>query len=332
MKSFSHRHILKAEQFSKADLLYLLESAQLIHKCSEFARDEKENDWQNQIFSRNLRTALHGTILCSLFFEPSTRTRLSFESAMLRLGGQIINIVGSEFSSISKGETIADTLNMIEHYGDIAVIRHSMADSVAKMAHQSKIPMINAGDGSAEHPSQGLLDLYTIYVELPSLDNFTIAFIGDLKYSRTIHSLVTLLANFKVNIVFVSQSSLKLPLLYKQKLDEQNITYLETEDINEAREADVIYLTRMQVERHSTNNQESPEDTPYQINEEFIKNCSNPNILVMHPLPRGNELHCNVDNLKNAAYFRMAGYSVYLRMALLLLMLGKFPQELNHKD
>ncbi|EMN55964.1 aspartate carbamoyltransferase [Leptospira interrogans serovar Autumnalis str. LP101] len=265
---------------------------------------------------------LTGKLLASLFFEASTRTRLSFEAAMERLGGRVISTVGFQFSSISKGETLYDTMKMVEAYADIAVIRHPVEGSSRIAAGAVKIPVINAGDGAGQHPTQAILDLYTIISEKGTLDGLTVAFIGDLKYGRTIHSLINLLRHYKVRLFLISPPELALPESYKKALQGYFLTLEETTDIKAVWDCDVAYVTRIQEERFPDHKEYERLKDLFKINKELIL-ASKKETTVLHPLPRVNELSTDVDDLPNAAYFRQARYGVVSRMTLLCLSLGQ---------
>ncbi|AJR15533.1 aspartate carbamoyltransferase [Leptospira interrogans serovar Hebdomadis str. R499] len=265
---------------------------------------------------------LTGKLLASLFFEASTRTRLSFEAAMERLGGRVISTVGFQFSSISKGETLYDTMKMVEAYADIAVIRHPVEGSSRIAAGAVKIPVINAGDGAGQHPTQAILDLYTIISEKGTLDGLTVAFIGDLKYGRTIHSLINLLRHYKVHLFLISPPELALPESYKKALQGYSLTLEETTDIKAVWDCDVAYVTRIQEERFPDHKEYERLKDLFKVNKELIL-ASKKNTTVLHPLPRVNELSTDVDDLPNAAYFRQARYGVVSRMTLLCLSLGQ---------
>ncbi|EKO89289.1 aspartate carbamoyltransferase [Leptospira interrogans serovar Grippotyphosa str. LT2186] len=265
---------------------------------------------------------LTGKLLASLFFEASTRTRLSFEAAMERLGGRVISTVGFQFSSISKGETLYDTMKMVEAYADIAVIRHPVEGSSRIAAGAVKIPVINAGDGAGQHPTQAILDLYTIISEKGTLDGLTVAFIGDLKYGRTIHSLINLLRHYKVRLFLISPPELALPESYKKALQGYSLTLEETTDIKAVWDCDVAYVTRIQEERFPDHKEYERLKDLFKVNKELIL-ASKKETTVLHPLPRVNELSTDVDDLPNAAYFRQARYGVVSRMTLLCLSLGQ---------
>ena len=306
MYKFPHQNVLDAEQFSREDLDFIL------------ARTEVMADLQKSGKAFGL---LRGKILASLFFEASTRTRLSFESAMERLGGRVISTVGFQFSSISKGETLYDTMKMIESYADIAAIRHPVEGSSRIAAGAVKIPVINAGDGIGQHPTQALLDMYTILREKGTLEGLNVAFIGDLKYGRTIHSLIKLLKHYNIKFYLISPEELKLGSSYKKDLDKSSSVYEETEDIKALWDCDVAYVTRLQEERFPDRKEYEKLKDTYRVNKELVL-ASRKNTTIMHPLPRVNELSTDVDDLPNAAYFRQAEYGVVVRMTLLALCLG----------
>ena len=306
MYQFPHKSILDTDQFSKEDLDFIIQKTnimkQLLHSGKSFGM-------------------LNGKLLASLFFEASTRTRLSFESAMERLGGRVISTVGFQFSSISKGETLYDTMKMVEAYADITVIRHPVEGSSRIASGAVKMPVINAGDGAGQHPTQALLDMYTIKSEKGKLDGLTVGFIGDLKYGRTIHSLIKLLKFYKIHLYLISPEELTLPDSYMKEMDGYPLTFEETRDIKKIWECDVIYVTRIQEERFSDHKEYDRLKETYKVNKELIL-ASKKNTTVLHPLPRVNELSTDVDDLPNAAYFRQAEYGVIVRMTLLCLCLG----------
>ncbi|EMM98047.1 aspartate carbamoyltransferase [Leptospira interrogans serovar Zanoni str. LT2156] len=304
---YNHKNVLDTEQFSKPDLDFLIGKIRDMERLVE----------QNKAFG-----ILTGKLLASLFFEASTRTRLSFEAAMERLGGRVISTVGFQFSSISKGETLYDTMKMVEAYADIAVIRHPVEGSSRIAAGAVKIPVINAGDGAGQHPTQAILDLYTIISEKGTLDGLTVAFIGDLKYGRTIHSLINLLRHYKVRLFLISPPELALPESYKKALQGYSLTLEETTDIKAVWDCDVAYVTRIQEERFPDHKEYERLKDLFKINKELIL-ASKKETTVLHPLPRVNELSTDVDDLPNAAYFRQARYGVVSRMTLLCLSLGQ---------
>jgi aspartate carbamoyltransferase catalytic subunit len=301
--AWRRQSILSAQQFSPQDLNEILELSQIL-----------EERLQKQ---RNLQL-LDEYVLATLFFEPSTRTRLSFEAAMHRLGGRVISTVGVQFSSLAKGETLFDTLKMVESYSDICAIRHSVEGASTLAARSIKIPVINAGDGAGEHPTQGLLDLYTIhrrgYLEKP---DFSIAFVGDIRYGRTIHSLVQLLSHYKARMVFISPPELGLPDKYRKLLDAAGVSYTETDDIALLREVNVGYITRIQEERFTDHREYEKFKDAYVVDRELVEKCRE-DLIIMHPLPRLSEVATDLDNHPAAAYFEQANNGLYVRMALIL--------------
>ena len=265
---------------------------------------------------------LDGKILATLFYEPSTRTRLSFESAMLRLGGGVISVAEAKTSSsAAKGETLFDTGKMIEGYAHIAVIRHPEKGSAAELARGADIPIINGGDGTGEHPTQALLDLYTVMREKGTLDGLHVALVGDLKNGRTVHSLSQALARWDVSLTFVAPEAVKMPAEVMKKL-QANIEVQETSDLTSAlRKADVAYITRIQKERFADTAEYEKLKGAYVVNRKLIE-AAKPGITILHPLPRVDEIATGADDMPNAAYFRQAKNGVYLRMALLTMLLG----------
>ena len=267
---------------------------------------------------------LDGKILATLFYEPSTRTRLSFESAMLRMGGGVISVAEAKTSSsAAKGETLFDTGKMIEGYAHIAVIRHPEKGSAAELARGADIPIINGGDGTGEHPTQALLDLYTVMREKGALDGLHVALVGDLKNGRTVHSLSQALARWDVRLTFVAPDALKMPADVIEKLRAaRQVKIEETSDLAAAlREADVTYVTRIQKERFADAAEYEKLKGAYVVNRKLIE-AAKPGITILHPLPRVDEIATDVDDMPNAAYFRQAKNGVYLRMALLTMLLG----------
>jgi len=264
---------------------------------------------------------LHGKIMATLFFEPSTRTRLSFESAMTRLGGTALGFAETKGTSVEKGENLADTVRVVENYADVLVVRHPL-DGAARMAAEfSKMPVINAGSGAEEHPTQALLDLYTIRKELGKIDGLNIGLVGDLRYGRTFHSLAYALSQYKVNLFLISPEILRTR---KEVLEEvsKRIEVEETTSLTQhLRELDVIYMTRVQKERFADLAEYEKVKGSYRLtNEELAK--AKKNSIVMHPLPRLDEVAPEIDQTSHAKYFPQVGYGVVLRMALLALLLG----------
>lgn len=265
---------------------------------------------------------LRGKILASLFYEPSTRTRLSFETAMQRLGGMIITADSVQFSSLYKGESIEDTMVMVSQYADIVTMRHPELGSAARAASSCTIPFINAGDGPGQHPTQALLDLYTIQKELRTIDDIHIAMVGDLKFGRTVHSLTQLLTLFNnIRITYISPKELRIPDSLRASLTNKGLTFEESEDMADALTADIIYMTRVQGERFSDPKEYERLKLRYILSASMLQGKK---AIVLHPLPRVGEIALDVDSLPNAAYFRQAGNGVAVRMALLALLLHKF--------
>ena len=307
---FKDSDIISAKQFNRGDIETVLKMAK---KMEPFASKKRWGD------------LLKGYLLASLFYEPSTRTRMSFETAMLRLGGDTVSVVGMQFSSLTKGETLYDTGRIVENYADVIAMRHSFDGSVEELASGASVPVINAGDGSNEHPTQALLDIYTIQKELGKFDGLTVAMVGDLKYGRTVHSLVLMLSHFDVSLIFVSPPELKMPEPICRILKEKNILYKETGDMAEAmKQADVLYMTRIQQERFTDPKEYEKHRNAYVLTRELIEE-KNPKQIILHPLPRIWEIKRDVDDLPGAAYFRQVANGVAVRMALLALVLGKSP-------
>ena len=262
---------------------------------------------------------MKGKIMASLFYESSTRTRFSFESAMLRLGGGIISTENAkDFSSASKGETLEDTIKVVNNYADVIVLRHHEIGSAKRAASVSKIPIINAGDGAGQHPTQALLDLYTIRREIGHLNGIKIAMVGDLKNGRTVRSLAYLLSKYKnIEIFFVSPKALKIGEDIKQHLDEHNIKYQELENLDPAiKVADVIYQTRIQKERFNSPREYDKYKGVYIINKDLEKKMKS-DVIIMHPLPRVDEISTEVDSSPKAVYFKQTYYGLLIRMAIL---------------
>jgi carbamoyl-phosphate synthase/aspartate carbamoyltransferase/dihydroorotase/carbamoyl-phosphate synthase/aspartate carbamoyltransferase len=267
---------------------------------------------------------LHGYVLACLFYEPSTRTSSSFIAAMERLGGSVIPITqGVQFSSVSKGESLPDTVRTLEQYADVVVLRHPDIGSSRLAADYANVPVINAGDGAGEHPTQALLDLFTIQEELGRIDGLKIAMVGDLRFGRTVHSLTKLLLQYDVSLRFVSPDILRLPLVLMNEIIDRDIKVRETHDVADVIEnADVLYVTRIQKERFSDLAQYEEVKDLYEITPEIMKRAKE-DMIVMHPLPRVGEIHYSVDNDPRAAYFRQVKNGMYARMALLAAVLGK---------
>ena len=269
-------------------------------------------------------TMLAGRVLACLFYEPSTRTSASFIAAMERLGGSVIPITqGVQFSSVSKGETLADTIRTLEQYSDVIVLRHPEIGSAQMAADYADVPVLNAGDGAGEHPTQALLDLFTIREELGRVEGLKIAMVGDLRYGRTVHSLTKLLAQYDVSLRFVSPEILRMPMVIMNEIIDSGMDVRETHDVADVIEnADVLYVTRVQKERFTDLAQYEEVKNQYEITPELMKKAKD-KMVIMHPLPRVGEIHYNVDDDPRAAYFRQVKNGMYIRMALLAAVLGK---------
>lgn len=290
--------IISAKQFDRNDVEYIL---------------SKGRDAIN-LKNSNL---LNGKILAALFFEPSTRTRLSFESAMYRLGGNVIGFHTGDVSSIKKGESIADTIRTVENYCDCIVIRHSLEGAARMAAKFAQVPIINAGSGSGEHPTQALLDLLTITEECGSLDGLNIGLMGDLKYGRTVHSLSILLSNFNVNIYFISPLELKMRNRDKDFLRQRHMNYKEITGFRKILNTlDVLYITRIQKERFIDLEEYEKVKSYYIFRKDDLEETKE-NFRLLHPLPRVNEISPDVDSSNKSIYFKQTFYGIPMRKAIL---------------
>ncbi len=290
--------VISAKQFDREDIEYILK------KGREMISEKNSN-------------LLRDKILATLFFEPSTRTRLSFESAMYRLGGNVIGFHTGDVSSIKKGESIADTIRTVENYSDCIVMRHSL-EGAAKMASKfAQIPIINAGSGSGEHPTQALLDLLTITEECGTLNGLNIGLMGDLKYGRTVHSLSILLSNYDVNIYFISPVELRMRNRDKDFLQQRQMKYKEITDYRKILNIlDVLYMTRVQKERFIDLEEYEKVKNIYTFRADDLENTKG-NFRLLHPLPRITEINPNVDNSEKAIYFKQTYYGIPMRKAIL---------------
>lgn len=266
----------------------------------------------------------NGNIMATLFFEPSTRTRLSFTSAMLRLGGSVLGFSEATSSSTSKGESLADTITVVGGYSDIIVMRHPKEGAPLVACSKSSVPIINAGDGGHNHPTQTLTDLLTISREKGRLDNLVIGLCGDLKFGRTVHSLITAMSRYKnIKFILISPDELKLPeYVKKEVLEKNNIEYIETNSLEGyMSELDILYMTRVQKERFFNEEDYVRLKDYYILNKDKLESAKK-DLCILHPLPRVNEISTDVDNDPRACYFKQANYGVYIRMALILKLLG----------
>jgi len=265
---------------------------------------------------------MRGKILATLFFEPSTRTRLSFEASMHRLAGAVISVASAETSSAAKGETLADTARTVSQYADVIVIRHPMIGSAQEAAEAASVPVINAGDGAGQHPTQAILDVYTIQREIGSLENITVSLVGDLKFGRTVHALVELLSLYRIKLIFVSPDSLRMPHEITESLRQKEAHVTETDDLKEALLlSDVLYMTRIQKERFSHLSDYEKVKGMYVISDPLLREIKKEPV-IMHPLPRVDEITTDVDGHPGAAYFRQVRNGIFVRMALLAMVTG----------
>lgn len=297
-----------------------------IISMKDFSRDEIDSILNRAMefepVARGKRSdLLSGKILATLFYEPSTRTRMSFETAMKRLGGDVIDMGSIQSSSVAKGEKLADTIRVIANYADAIVLRHPH-EGAARMAGEfSKVPIINAGDGAGHHPTQTILDLYTIMRE-SSLSELRIALVGDLKYGRTVHSLAYALSMYHADMTLVSPAQLKMPDMIKKDLKKQGALLTETSSIEDVvGEVDVLYVTRIQKERFPDPAEYQKMAGVYRVTEDLLKKARD-NLIIMHPLPRVDEIDPAVDSTKFARYFEQSFYGVPVRMALLSMAMG----------
>lgn len=299
------RHLLSPMDFTTEELDKLFDLA---------------NDIENN--KAKYAHACDGKILATCFYEPSTRTRLSFESAMLRLGGQVLGFSDAGSSSASKGESVSDTIRVISGYADICAMRHPKEGAPMVAAEKSLIPVINAGDGGHQHPTQTLTDLLTIRSLTGSIKNFTIGLCGDLKFGRTVHSLIHALVRYEgINFIFISPEELKVPDYITEELKAHNIPYEEVTNLESVMpRLDFLYMTRVQRERFF-NEEDYIRLKDFYILDTAKMALAKPNMLVLHPLPRVNEISVEVDKDPRAAYFKQAQYGVYVRMALILTLL-----------
>lgn len=305
---FYGKDIISVNQFNRSDLDYIFAVAHEMRVMVE------------RVGTFDL---LKGKILANLFYEPSTRTSSSFTSAMERLGGSLIPINEVRYSSVAKGESLPDTVRTLECYADVIVLRHPEIGSASLAAKYARKPVINAGDGIGEHPTQALLDLFTIVEELGEVDGLTITMLGDLKYGRTVHSLARLLSLYDVRINYVSPEILRMPQEIIKELESKNIPQNEFSTLNEPLpDTDVLYVTRVQKERFEDISEYESVSHAYVITPDTLK-AAKDRMIVMHPLPRVGEISIEVDDDPRAAYFRQMEYGLYVRMALLAMVLGK---------
>jgi len=301
--TMKNRSLVSIDDLSTDEVLKVLDDA------AEFEKDP-------------VRKLLEGKVIATLFFEPSTRTRLSFESAINRLGGKIVGFSDAGVSSVSKGETLHDTIRMVSNYSDLIVMRHPIEGSARYASEISSVPVINAGDGANQHPTQTLLDLYSIRKTQGTLDNLNIFMVGDLKYGRTVHSLMMAMSRWNTTFNFISPEELKMPEEFKLYLENLGLKYYEHLDFTDIiSRADIIYMTRVQKERFSDPIEYEKVKNVYVLKNAMLANTK-PNMRILHPLPRVNEIHTDVDTNPKAYYFEQALNGVFTRQAILCSLLG----------
>ena len=296
---------------------------------AQFTREEIEHimavadDFCQQLSRVRGLDLLKGYVMGALFFEPSTRTRLSFEAAMHRLGGSIIGFSSAESTSTAKGETLADTIRTVDQYADIIAMRHPQIGSAKEAAAVANAPILNGGDGAGQHPTQALLDLYTVRAERGQVDGTTIVLCGDLKNGRTVHAGVEVYKHYRCKLIMVAPEQLKMPADIVARLRQQGVEVEETANLEAAiAKGDVLYMTRIQKERFANPAEYERLKGSYILTREMIERLQ-PKLTVLHPLPRVNEIATDVDALPNAAYFRQMQNGVFIRMALIALVMGK---------
>lgn len=308
MPQLASKDVLRADQFTKSEIADIMELA---------------GTYEQALSEGRVLDVMKGLVLSTLFYEPSTRTRLSFETAMLRLGGKVISVAEAKSSSASKGESLHDTIKTVEGYADVIVIRHPQIGSAEEAARATDKPILNAGDGAGQHPTQSLLDFYTIQKEKGNVDGLTVVLAGDLKNGRTVHSLALLLANYDVQFIFAAPQALRMPQQILKQLEEKGISVKETEDLSVGlKEGDVCYMTRIQKERFDDPSEYDRLKNQYILTREQVDRAKD-GIVIMHPLPRVNEIAEDVDSYDGAAYFRQAANGVPVRMALLAMLVHR---------
>ena len=299
-----NKSLVSITDYTKEDIIRILQLAEKF--------DENPN-----------RRLLEGKVCATLFFEPSTRTRLSFETAVHRLGGRIIGFSDVSTTSSTKGETLKDTIAMVNNYADLIVMRHHLEGAARYASELSTVPIINAGDGANQHPTQTMLDMYSIYKTQGTLENQTITIVGDLKYGRTVHSLIIGMSHFNPTFRFVAPEELKLPDTYKRFCDEHHIKYEESADFSEdiLNESDILYMTRVQRERFTDLMEYEKVKNVYILRKDMLANTRD-NLRILHPLPRVNEIQQDVDDSPKAYYFEQARNGVFARQAVICDSLG----------
>jgi aspartate carbamoyltransferase catalytic subunit len=309
---FAGRHVISIADFDRAEIIAILDHAQRMAEAPQ-------------------RDLLRGHLMATLFFEPSTRTRLSFEAAMQKLGGRVIGFSDAASTSAKKGESLADTIRMVEQYADVIVMRHPRDGAARLAASLSRVPVINGGDGGNQHPTQTFLDLYTIRSHFPQLTDaaappLTIGFAGDLRYGRTVHSLLHALCHFRANLLTVAPRGLELPQSYLDDAARAGLTVEACPSLAEAaRRCDVLYMTRLQEERFPDPLEFDHIKATYRLTAALLRDA-NPRLRILHPLPRVNEIATDVDATQHAAYFTQAGNGIPVRQAILALVTGHAAQ------
>jgi len=310
LDAFKGRDVLSALDLTKEDLDIIMNTA---------------GYYEEQLAQKKIIKDMEGKVMASLFYEPSTRTRLSFETAMLRLGGSVITVAESatnQTSSTAKGETMHDGISVIDGYADVIVIRNPVTGTAQVAANAAKHPVINAGDGAGQHPTQALLDIYTIIKEKGKVEGLKVALVGDLKYGRTVHSLVEFLAIYGCEIVLASPDELKMPADIVQSLRDRGLKVTETNNLKDAVvDADVLYVTRVQRERFPNKEDYERVKDLFIVDEELVS-LAKEGMIILHPLPRVNEITVGVDKYPGALYFTQAHNGLFVRMALLALTTG----------
>ena len=302
-----NRSLVTIAHHSKEKILYMLEMAKAFE-------------------ARPNRRLLEGKVVATLFFEPSTRTRLSFETAANRLGARVIGFTDPKATSSSKGETLKDTIKMVSNYADVIVMRHKLEGAALYASEVTDVPIINAGDGSNLHPSQTMLDLYSIYKTQGKLDNLNIYMVGDLKYGRTVHSLLMSMRKYSPTFHFIAPKELEMPEEYKLYCQQKGIKYVEQQDFTEdtIADADILYMTRVQRERFTDIMEYEKVKNLYNLHNSMLDN-SKPTLKILHPLPRVNEIDQDVDDNPKAYYFQQAGNGLFARQAIITRALGIDP-------
>ncbi len=297
------KNLISIEDLGKDEILHILDVAKEFEKCRE-------------------QNFLSGKVIACLFFEPSTRTRLSFEAAINRLGARVIGFSDTRNTSVSKGETLEDTIKIVSNYVDMIVMRHPQEGAAAIAAGVSPVPVVNAGDGANQHPTQTLLDLYTIRQTQGRLDNLTVNMVGDLKYGRTVHSLSEAMSWFDPHFIFTAPEELQMPRKYTEMLDNKHISYEETDSLeSHLNDCDILYMTRVQQERFPSKEDYDRVKDVYELKASMLGGVK-PNMKILHPLPRVNEIATDVDDTPYAYYFQQARNGMYVRMAVIACLLG----------